>query len=146
MVTTPAVSTRPVRPVGATVVTGVAVAAALYLFWKGADILRDADGDQWEVAHGLLQVGLGLLALAVGIGAMRTRPWAWALFMAWAVVGLTSQILRHFSFDDADYVAMTLFVVAVFALTPRDVQVAFQIREPANIQLDKRTRNPLDRD
>jgi hypothetical protein len=74
------------------------------------------------------------------------RGWAWKLFMAYAVFGLTNQILRHFFFDDAYYLGMAMNVAAVLALTPRDVQVAFGIKEPAAAQLDLPTRSPLDRD
>jgi hypothetical protein len=150
MATTPAAgpvaTARPTRPVAASVVMAVAAIAAGFSFWKGATILGDADGDRWQLAYGVFQLGLGVLALAVGLGALGVRSWAWELFMAWAVIGLASQILRHFFFDDATYVGMALYVVAVFALTPRDVQIAFGIRKPANAELERPTRNPLDRD
>ena len=128
------------------VVLALAVVAAAVSFWDGVTILVDADGDGWEITRGVLQLALGVLALAAGIGALGTRSWAWKLFMTWAVFGLTNQILRHFFFGDANYFGMTVNVIAVFALTPRDVQVAFGIKEPPSARLDLPTRNPLDRD
>ena len=145
-VTSPTPATHAKRPVGVTVVLALAVVAAALSFWDAAMILRDADGDRGEVVKGLVEVGLGVLALIVGIGALGLRSWAWKLFMAWAVFSLTLQILRHFFFDDPFYLGMAINVIAVLALTPRDVQVAFGIRKPPNAQLDLPTRNPLDRD
>jgi hypothetical protein len=142
----PSPATPAKRPVGATVVVFIAVAAAALFFWNGASLVSDADGDRSDLGHGLLQLGLGVLALVVCVGALGVRAWAWKLFMVWAVIGLTTQILRHFFFDDAFYLGMALNVVAVLALTPRDVQVAFGIKEPPTARLDLPTRNPLDRD
>ncbi len=130
-----------------TVVAALAVVAAGYLIVDGALTLRDAENDDTsKLVDGAIGLGLGILALAVAFGALRMRPWAWRLFMTWAVVGLTIQILRHFSFGDTDYARMALFAFVVFALTPRDVQVAFRIRPPPNADLTRTTRNPLDRE
>ncbi|HEY7179740.1 MAG TPA: hypothetical protein VH305_11235 [Gaiella sp.] len=137
---------RAKRPVSVSVVLAIAIVAAAISFWHAATLLDDVGGDRSQLAHGLAYVGFGVAALAVGIGALRMRSWAWELFMIWAVAGLTYQILRHFFFDDAFYLGLALYVVAVFALTPRDVQVAFGIKEPPAAQLDRPTRNPLDRD
>lgn len=140
---TPAASAE--RPVAVTIVVALAVIAAAYLIVDGALILGDAGEDQTdEIVDGCLAIGLGLLAVAIAFGALRMRSWAWKLFMTVAVVGLTIQLLRHFSFGDPDYARMALNAFIVFALTPRDVQVAFGIRPPANANLTQPTRNPLD--
>ena len=39
---------------------------------------------------------------------------------------------------------MALDIVAVFALTPLDVQIAFRVRPPRNVVLERTTRNPVD--
>ena len=133
------------RPVAVTIVVGLAVLAAGYLIVDGALRLRDAAGDDTsEIVDGVSAIAFGLLATACAFGALRMRPWAWKLFMTIAVVGLAIQILRHFSFGDPRYPRMALYAFVVFALTPRDVQVAFGIRPPANADLTQRTRNPLD--
>jgi hypothetical protein len=142
---TPATSAG--RPVAATVVALLAVAVGVYLMVDGVRTLTDAaGGDTGAIADGIIHVGLGLFALAIATGALRVRPWAWKLFMTLAVVGLTIDILRHFSFGAAHYGRMALNAFVVFALTPRDVQVAFGIRAPPNADLTRATRNPLDRD
>ncbi len=139
---TPATSAG--RPTAVTIVAALAVLAAAYLIVDGVLTLSDAGGDTDKIFDGCVSIGLGLLAVAITFGALRMRPWAWKLFMTVAVVGLTIQILRHFSFGDPRYGRMALNTFIVFALTPRDVQVAFGIRPPANADLTQRTRNPLD--
>jgi hypothetical protein len=134
------------RPAAVTLVAVLAVAAAVYLLIDGGLVLRDAARDDTgAIVDGIIPIALGILALAVAFGALRMRAWAWKLFMMLAVVGLTSQILRHFSFGDPRYARMAVSAFVVFALTPRDVQVAFGIRTPPNADLAERTRNPLDR-
>jgi hypothetical protein len=141
----PGPAAPPGRPVAVTVVAVLALVVSVYLVVVGALALRDA-GDGWRpLLDALLEIGLGLLALAIAVGAWGVKPWAWKLFMAVAVVGLTSQLLRYFSFGDPSYARMALHVFVVFALTPRDVQVAFRIRLPSNVDLKQTTRNPLDR-
>jgi hypothetical protein len=138
-------STAGGRPAAVTIVAALAVVAAGYLIVDGALTLRDASGDDTDkIVDGSIAVGLGLLAILIAAGALRMKPWAWKLFMTLAVVGLTIQILRHFSFGDARYARMALNAFIVLALTPRDVQVAFGIRPPANADLARTTRNPLD--
>jgi hypothetical protein len=135
------------RPAAVTIVAALAVVAGSYFIVDGVLTLLDADRDNTgEIFDGIVPVAQGLLTLVVAAGALRMRPWAWKLFMTLAVVGLTIQILRHFSFGDPRYARMALNAFVVFALTPRDVQVAFGIRSPANADLTQRTRNPLDSD
>jgi hypothetical protein len=129
-----------------TVVAGLAVLAGGYLIVDGVLVLRDAArSDTDKLVDGVFPIALGLLSFVIAAGAVRMRAWAWKLFMTLAVVGLTIQILRHFSFGDARYARMALYAFVVFALTPRDVQVAFGIRPPPNADLGRTTRNPLDR-
>ena len=85
----------------------------------------------------------GLLAIAIAVEALRMRRWAWVAFMAWALLGLVHQLLRHFFYDSADYLAMALDAVAVLVLTPLDVQIAFGVRPPRNVT--PRTRNQASR-
>ena len=101
-------------------------------------------GSSSTLAEGAFDLGLGVLAIAIGVGALRMRRWAWAAFMTWAVIGLTHQLLRHFFYDNPDYLAMALDTVAVLALTPLDVQVAFGVRPPRTLVLERGTRNPSD--
>jgi hypothetical protein len=130
-----------------TVVAALAVLAAGYLLVRGILLLIDAgDDDTGKLVEGAVDVVLGLLSVAIAVGAVRVKPWAWKLFMTVAVVGLTNQLLRYFWFGDPDYARMALQTFVVFALTPRDVQVAFQIRSPPNVDLAQSTRNPLDSD
>jgi hypothetical protein len=101
-------------------------------------------GNASKLSEGAFDLTLGLVAIAIGIGALRMRRWAWAAFMTWAVVGLTHQLLRHFFYDDPNYLAMALDTVAVMALTSLDVQVAVGVRHPRNLVLERATRNPID--
>ena len=133
------------RPTAVTIVAALAVLAGGYLIVDGVLTLLDADRDDTgEIVAGVLPLAQGLLTLVVAAGAVRMRPWAWKLFMTLAVIGLTIQILRHFSFGDPRYGRMALNAFIVFALTPRDVQVAFGIRLPPNADLTRETRNPID--
>ena len=91
-------------------------------------------GDASKLAEGAFDLALGVFALAIGGGALRMRRWAWAAFMTWAVVGLTHQLLRHFFYDHPNYLAMAFDTVAVLALTPLDVQIAFGVRPPRNVR------------
>jgi hypothetical protein len=129
------------RPVAVTIVVALAVLAGGYFIVDGALTLDD---DTDKIVDGGLAIGLGLLALVIAAGAWKMKPWAWKLFMTIAVVGLTIQILRHFAFGDPRYARMALNAFIVFALTPRDVQVAFGIRPKRNVDLTQPTRNPLD--
>jgi hypothetical protein len=129
--------------VAVTLVGVLALVVGAYHAGHGLDVLVGG-GDASGLAEGSFDVALGVLAIAIGVGAFRMRRWAWAAFMAWAVVGLTHQLLRHFFYDNPNYLAMALDTVAVLALTPLDVQVAFGVREPRTIVLDRGTRNPSD--
>jgi hypothetical protein len=129
------------RPISVTIVVALAVLAGGYFIVDGALTLSD---DTDKLVDGGIAIGLGVLALVIAAGAWRIKPWAWKLFMTIAVVSLTIQILRHFAFGDPRYARMALSAFIVFALTPRDVQVAFGIRPPPNADLTQRTRNPLD--
>jgi hypothetical protein len=145
--TTPSPASGTKRPTAVTVVTVLALLAGGYLVIDAALNFRDIDRDDTSaVLYGVLQIGLGVVALAIAFGALLVKPWAWKLFMTVAVVGLTVQILRYFAFGDPEFARMAIYAVIVFALTPRDVQVAFHIRPPPNVDLTRTTRNPLDRD
>jgi hypothetical protein len=131
------------RPVAVTFVAALALIVGAYHAGHGIAVLVDG-GTASKLAEGSFDLALGGLAVAIGVGVLRMRRWAWAAFMTWAVVGLTHQLLRHFFYDNPDYLAMALDTVAVLALTPLDVQVAFGVRPPRTIVLERATRNPSD--
>jgi hypothetical protein len=143
-VQTPARAEKPKRPVPVTLVALLAVAVAIYSLVYG--VLAVQGGEDDRLADGIFHLALGVGALAAGAGAFRLRPWAWAAFMTWAVIGLTHQILRYFFFGDPNYVDMAANTFAVLALSPLEVQIAFGLRYTENVQLARPTRNPLDRD
>ena len=126
-----------------TFVAVLAVGYAVYSLVYG--ILAVQSGDEDRLADGILHLVLAPGALTAGVGAFWLRPWAWALFMTWAVIGLTNQILRSLFFEDPDYLDMAINTFAVLALSPLEVQIAFGVRHTENVQLSRATRNPLDR-
>jgi hypothetical protein len=131
------------RPIAVTFVGVLALTVGSYHAADGLVVLVHG-GDANKLTEGALDVALGVLAVAIAIGALRMRQWAWAAFMTWAVVGLTHQLLRHFFYGDPNYLAMALDTFAVLALTPLDVQIAFGARPPRNVVLSNATRNPVD--
>jgi len=140
---TSAPAQRPKRPVSVTLVALLAVGVTVYSLIYG--VLAVGGGEEDRLADGIFHLALGLGALVAGVGALRLRPWAWAAFMTWAVIGLTHQILRYLFFGDANYADMAINTLAVLALSPLDVQIAFGLRHTENVQLGRPTRNPLDR-
>jgi hypothetical protein len=122
------------RPVPVTYVGALGLVAGVYHIVSGVLIVVDG-GSTSKIAEGALDIALGLAVLVIAFGALRIRRWAWAAFMTWAVVGLTHQLLRHFFYEDVNYVSMALEAVSVLALTPLDVQVAFGLR-PTREELD----------
>ena len=135
---------RPKRPVSVTLVALLAAGVAVYSVTYGVLDVRSGDDDR--LAHGVFRLVLGLGALVAGVGAFRLRPWAWAAFMTWAVIGLTHQVLRYLFLGDPNYVDMAINTFAVLALSPLEVQVAFGLRHTHDVRLTRPTRNPLDRD
>jgi hypothetical protein len=135
------------RPAAVSLVVVLAVLAGGFLLVDSVLDARNLDrDDDGAIAYTALQIALGLVALAIAVGALRVKPWAWKLFMTVAVAGLTTQILQYFFFEDPAYARLAIYAFIVFALTPRDMQIAFGIRLPPNVDLDRPTRNPLDRD
>jgi hypothetical protein len=130
------------RPIAVTFVALLALVVGAYGAAHGVFVVVNG-GDASKLSEGAFDLALGLVAIAIGIGALRMRWWAWAAFMTWAVVGLTHQLLRHFFYDDPNHLAMALDTVAVLALTPLDVQVAFGVHH-RNLVLERATRNPVD--
>jgi hypothetical protein len=144
---TTAAATAPKRPIAVTIVAGLALLGGIYYLVSGGVALADArDGDDDRLFEGIVEILFGVFALAISLGAIGMRRWAWQSYMTWAVIGLTLQILRHFFYDGANYIGMAVNTFAVFALTPRDVQIAFGVRPPDNVDLTASTRNPIDRD
>jgi hypothetical protein len=135
---------RSPRVITAVIMALWALIAAGYQMALALLALRGNPSQQVKI-EAVLHIALGVLALAVFVGALRVRSWAWVAFMTWAVIGLTDGILRMFFFGDPDYLSMAAFTVVVFLITPYDVQVAFGVRLPRNVSLASPTRNPLDR-
>jgi hypothetical protein len=123
------------RPIAVTLVGLLALATGAYHVVDGIIVLSNG-GSPSRIAEGAVDLALGILALAIGRGAFRMARWSWAAFMTWAVIGLTHQLLRHFFYDDPNYVAMALDAVTVLVLTPLDIQVAFGVRPPPRQVLD----------
>ncbi len=126
-----------------TLVALLAIAVALYSLASGALDLRSGEEDRLDAA--IFHIVFGLGALTAAVGAFLMRPWGWAAFMIWAVIGLTHQILRYLFFEDPNYADMAINTFAVLALSPLDVQIAFGLRHTENVQLARATRNPVDR-
>jgi hypothetical protein len=127
-----------------TLVAALALAVAAYSLTVGA--LALASGEDDRLLDGIFHVVFGAGTLVAGVGAYFLRPWAWAAFMTWAVVGLTHQILRVLVLGDPNYADMAVNAFAVLALSPLEVQVAFGLRHTHDVRLERPTRNPLDRD
>jgi hypothetical protein len=137
---------RPARRPAA--VTFVALLGLILGVYHGAHaivVLVDG-GSPSKVAEAVIDLILGLLAFAIALAALRMRRWAWIAFMAWALVGLVHQLLRHFFYDNPDYVAMALDAFAVLVLTPLDVQIAFGVRPPRNVALEPASTHPSELD
>ena len=130
------------RPASVTLVAALALLVALYSLTYG--ILTMAGLGDEPVASGIFRIALGVGALAAAVGALRMRPWGWALFMTWNVIGLTHQVLRYLFFEDPNYVDMAINTFVVLALSPLEVQIAFGLRHTENVQLARSTRNPVD--
>ena len=141
---TSASGARPKRPLSVTLVALLALGVAVYSLTAGAFALEGGEADRR--ADGIFHLAFGLGVFVAGLGAFGLRSWAWTAFMTWAVIGLTLQLVRYFFFDDPDYAAMAINTFAVLAMSPLDVQVAFGLRHPRNVDLARPTRNPLDRD
>jgi hypothetical protein len=131
------------RPPAVTFVGALALALGAYHVVAGVAVVVDG-GTASQLSEGALDIALGAFAVVIARGALRMRSWAWAAFMTWAVVGLTHQLLRHFFYHDPNYVAMALDTIAVLALTPLEIQVAFGVRPRPNMVLERATRNPVD--
>jgi hypothetical protein len=131
------------RPVTVTFVSVVALGVGSYHIAHGLDSLVRG-GSSSFLAEGVVDLVLSGFAIAIGVAALRMRRWSWVALMSWALVGLVHQLLRHFFYDDPDYVAMALDTVLVLLLTPLDVQIAFGARPPRNVALDSRYPVELD--
>ncbi len=130
------------RPVSVSLVAVLAIAVAAYTLASGGLALRSGQEDR--LAEGIVYVVLGVGALAAAIGALRMRPWGWAVFMTWAVIGLTHQILRYLFFGEPNYADMAINTFVVLALSPLEVQIAFRLRHTVDLELARSTRNPVD--
>lgn len=129
------------RPVAVTFVALLGLGVGGYHVAHGVQVIVDGERSS-KLAEGVLDLALGLLAIAIAVAALRMRRWAWVAFMAWGLLGLIHQLLRHFFYDNADYLAMALDTLAVLVLTPLDVQIAFGVRTPRNVAPEPAARHP----
>jgi hypothetical protein len=125
---------RAPRPVPVSIFALLTLAAGVFLTVRGVLTLVGAEGERKDLVDGAVELGSAVLAFTVCLGALRVRRWAWVLFMSWAVFGLTLQLLRAFFFDDPVYWRLALLTVAVFLLTPPDMQIAFGVRRPPHVR------------
>ena len=126
-----------------TVVAGLAAAVGAYEIGHGVSVAVRG-GSASLLSEGVFDLVLGGVAIAIGVAALRMRRWSWVALMSWALVGLVHQLLRHFFYDNPDYLTMALNTLVVFVLTPLDVQIAFGARPPRNVALE--TRHPVELD
>lgn len=71
---------------------------------------------------------LSLLGIAVLIGFLRLRRWAWVTLMAWTGISLVISLVDYF-FTDPNYAVMASNVIIAFALNIPDVQKIFGLRK-----------------
>jgi hypothetical protein len=113
------------RPFGVTVIALVYLANAVVSAWR-ANLLelrtwRFID----EVGSlDLVQFGVAIVGLALGIGLWQLRPWAWIAAMLWAGVTMVTALLAYYR-GEPQFTSMFLSVVAVFYLNSREVQGLF---------------------
>ena len=125
-----------------TLVALLALGLAIYSVAFG--VIAIVSGESDRLPDAIFHLALGAGALTAAVGSFRLAPWGWTALMTWAVVALTHQILRYLFFEDPNYVDMAVSAVAVLALSPLDVQIAFGLRHTENVQLGRPTRNPID--
>ena len=131
---TAVLSPRRRRPVGVTFVGLLALGAgAYYLIEAGFRIAED--GSSGRLAAGVIDVALGVVALAIGRGALRNASWAWAALMTWAAIGLGHELLRHFFYSGESYASLAVDAAIVLAITPLDIQVAFGVRSRPGLNI-----------
>jgi hypothetical protein len=114
----------------------LALVAGLYHLVGGGLTVADG-GSAGRLGEGVFDLAFGVLAVAIARGALRMLPWAWTALMTWAVIGLTHQLLRHFFYGDESYGMLAVDAAVVFALTPREIQVAFGVRRRPTFDLDR---------
>jgi hypothetical protein len=78
----------------------------------------------WQHALAGLPVVLGIGLLAVAVGLWQLRPWAWLVAMSLQGIGL-AQALTMYLRGDPDYWSMALSAIVVLALNQAEVREAF---------------------
>jgi FtsH-binding integral membrane protein len=131
------------RPVSVTLVAALAAGFAVYSLVTAGLAIESGEDDR--VLDAAFNIARGVFLLAAAVGAFRLRAWGWAVFMTWAVIGLTHHILRYLFFEDPNYLDMAINTFAVLALSPLEVQIAFGLTHTRDVQLNRPTRNPVDR-
>ncbi len=125
---------RASRPIPVTIFVLLTLGVGVFLTVRGVLTLVGAEGERKDLVEGAIELGSAALAFTVCFGALRVRRWAWVLLMSWAVFGLTLQLLRAFFFDDPVYWRLAMLTVAVFLLTPPEMQIAFGVRRPPHVR------------
>jgi hypothetical protein len=133
-------SRRRRRPVPVELAAVLALAVGAYHLFHGISAMLEHEGSS-SVAEGAVDAALGVLTFGIAVAIFRVRHWGWVAFMTWALIGLTHQLLRHFFYNDPDYLSMALDTLVVFALTPLDVQLAFGIRPQPLVVLEHAERD-----
>lgn len=70
---------------------------------------------------------LSILSLAVGVGILRLRPWAWFVAMVLQGWTLATLLLTYFTHGQGNYASMLVAVVIVFYLNTRTVRETFDL-------------------
>jgi len=128
------------RPVPVELAAVLALGVGAYQLFHGIEAVLENESSS-QFAEGAVDAALGVLALGIAVAIFRLRHWGWVAFMTWALIGLTHQLLRHFFYNDPDYLSMALDTLVVFALTPLDVQLAFGIRAQPLVVLEHAERD-----
>jgi phosphoglycerol transferase MdoB-like AlkP superfamily enzyme len=134
----------PKRPAAVTVAGGIALFAVLLfcanlaidlaaagVFQPGQDLVVFSGGaltsQGQELILAVVEVIGAIVSIILAIGILRTRPWAWATFMAWAALLLFINLVRYFN-DDRRFLALFLLAVGVFILNQTHVREVFGVK------------------
>jgi hypothetical protein len=98
-----------------------AVAAVLRVGFSQDQISRLLDRLEY---FRILDPIFGLIGLAMAVGLLSRRRWAWVGTMLWAGASMAVNLVAYYH-DEPHYISLALSVVAVLYLNLREVQIAF---------------------
>ena len=134
------------RPSVATVIAALIISVAVFAhLYYGFSALFDlgvlgstkvlpffADGGLTEAGRQLFNAGfelaLGVAALAILVGFLRTRRWAWVAAMTWVAVALALGLVDYFS-GEPRFLKMLAGVVLMLMLNQAALHRSFRIGE-----------------